>query len=402
MHLQAELTRPKVRYWTVTEITQKIKGTLEPAFNEVWIQGEISNYRPASSGHVYFSLKDSGAVLSAALFGWGRRSSSFDLKDGLEVICRGKLSVYPPRGSYQLVVDRIEPLGTGALQLAFEQLKTKLMAEGLFDSQKKRPLPAFPRRVVVITSPTGAVVRDILNVLQRRAPHLSILIIPVLVQGDEAPAQLIRAIEVANETKAGDVILLARGGGSVEDLWCFNHEGLARQISLSKIPVVSAVGHETDFTIADFVADLRAPTPSAGAELISAQWLEIQTKIQEMQIRLTQAVRKDFLAWKTLVTHISARVVNPGDRLREQSQQCDDLYLRLGRALAYRVELKKSLLQREMSQLHALSPLNVLERGYAIVKEAGKNQVIKSVQQVLRGNRLEITFYDGRTNVQAV
>ena len=258
---------------TVSELTARIRGVVEPQFLSVWVKGEVSNYRPAASGHAYFSLKDEGAMLSAACFSWASRNrqsrTPFELKDGLEVLCRGKISIYPPRGSYQLTVEQIEPVGAGALQLAFEQLKARLLAEGLFDPRRKRPIPGYPRHISVVTSPSGAAIRDMLTVLRRRAPQIRVTVIPALVQGDQAAAQILRGLEIANRHQLGEVVVLARGGGSIEDMWCFNDERLARGIAASRIPVISAVGHEIDFSISDFVADLRAPTPSAAAEIVS-------------------------------------------------------------------------------------------------------------------------------------
>ncbi len=395
----AEPEPPK--HWTVTELTQQIRGLLEPAFRQVWVQGELSNLRPAASGHVYFSLKDEGASVSAAVFGWGSKRRPFELKDGLQVLCRGKVSVYPPRGTYQLVVDQIEPLGAGALQVAFEQLKAKLAAEGLFDPRRKRPLPAFPRRIAVITSPSGAAIQDMLNILRRRAPHLHVLVIPALVQGDEAPKQLVRGLEIANRHQLGDILVLARGGGSMEDLWCFNDEGLARAIASSKIPVISAVGHEIDFTISDFVSDLRAPTPSAAAEIVSGNWVDVSARLRDAQMRLGSAIVRDLQMRRRLLEHVSARVVSPRDRLREQAQRCDDLFLRLERAMRTRLERKHAFVEQWMGKLDALSPLRVLERGYSIVR-TDENGVIRSASQVQEGQRLRITFHDGECPVQVI
>lgn len=398
----------KPKYWTVTELTHKIRGLIEPAFKEVWIQGEVSNLRPAASGHVYFSLKDNSSSISAAIFGWGAKrggAARFELEDGLEVLCRGKLSVYPPRGSYQLVVDQIEPLGAGALQVAFEQLKAKLAAEGLFAPERKRELPAFPRRIAVITSPTGAVIQDILNVLGRRAPQIQVLVVPALVQGSDAPRHLIRAVEAVNRHQLGDVLILARGGGSMEDLWCFNDEALVRAIVASQIPTISAVGHETDFTISDFVADLRAPTPSAAAEIISHHWVDVRGSVLEARSRLVAAITRDLNTKKQLLSHIAARVISPKDRLREQAQRLDDLLLRLERAMRTRLERRRATVEQWMGKLGALSPLKVLERGYSIVRAedpAAFGTVIRSASDIQSGQKLRITFHDGDRQVQAV
>ncbi|MGZ3699919.1 MAG: exodeoxyribonuclease VII large subunit, partial [Bdellovibrionota bacterium] len=327
----------------------------------------------------------------------------FDLKDGLQVLCRGKVSIYAPRGSYQLTIEHIEPLGAGALQVAFEQLKAKLAAEGLFDPRRKRALPTYPTRIAVVTSPSGAAIQDMLNILRRRAPHLTVTIVPAIVQGDRAPEEILRGLELANKHQLGDIVVLARGGGSIEDLWCFNDEKLARAIAASKIPVISAVGHEIDFTISDFVADLRAPTPSAAAEIVSGQWVEAASRVLEAQARIRAAIQRDLASRKTLLAHIQARVVSPRDRLREQAQRCDELSLRLERALRVRLERRRALVEQMMGKLDALSPLRVLERGFTIVRDpAAENAVIRSAAQLHQGQELQITFHDGQRKVQAL
>jgi exodeoxyribonuclease VII large subunit len=393
------------KHLSVTELTSRIRGVLEPAFSQVWVQGEISNYRPAASGHAYFSLKDANASISAAIFGWGamrsRRKASFDLKDGLQVLARGKVSVYAPRGSYQLTIDQIEPLGAGALQVAFEQLKARLQAEGLFDAKRKRPLPAFPASIAVVTSPSGAAIQDMLNILRRRAPHLRVRVIPALVQGADAGAQIKRALELVNRHKLAEIVVLARGGGSIEDLWAFNEEPLARAIAASELPVISAVGHEIDFTISDFVADLRAPTPSAAAEIVSGSWVESAHKVADARLRLRNIIARDLSRRRELLQHVAARVVSPRDRLREQAQRCDELALRLERAVRARIDRRRSASEQLSAKLEALSPLRVLERGYAIVHESD-GAVIKSASQVKTGRNLEIRFHDGKRSVQAL
>ncbi len=382
--------------WSVTELTQKIRGALEPALPNVWVRGEISNLRPAASGHVYFSLKDAGASISAAIFGWGARRPKFELRDGMEVLCHGKISVYPPRGTYQLVADQLEPVGAGALQLAFEQLKKKLAAEGLFDAARKRPLPRFPRRVAIVTSPSGAAIRDMLTVMKRRAPGVHVLVVPAIVQGDAAPAQIIRGIEAANRFSLGEVIVLARGGGSMEDLWCFNDESLARAIAASALPVVSAVGHEIDFTISDFVADLRAPTPSAAAEILTADWVDTSRRLQEARDRMRAAMIRELQVKRNLFKHISARLVSPKDRLRERMQRLDELSLRLHRAMQVRLERGRHALEVISGRLDALSPLKVLERGFSLVtlKDSGST-VVRSATQVKSHDEVVIRFHDG-------
>jgi exodeoxyribonuclease VII large subunit len=397
-----EVTPPK--HLTVTELTNQIRGVIEPAMNDVWVQGEVSNFRPAASGHIYFSLKDQSSTISAAVFGWGAGrgvKKKFDLKDGMQVLCHGRVTVYPPRGSYQITVDQIEPLGAGALQIAFEQLKAKLAGEGLFDHTRKRPLPTFPTRIAIVTSASGAAIQDMLNILGRRAPHVRVTIIPAVVQGDDAPRQVIRGLEIANQFNLGDVVVLARGGGSIEDLWCFNDENLARAIAKSKLPVVSAIGHEIDFTISDFVADLRAPTPSAAAELVTGFWVDAIGKVRESKIRLVQSIQRDLTTRKTLLSHISARVVSPRDRLREQAQRCDELSLRLERAFRVRLERRRALLEQLAGKLDALSPLRVLERGYAIAQDEN-GTIIRSASKISSGQELQIQFADGKKKVRSI
>lgn len=387
---------------SVSELTGRIKSSLESDFYEIWVQGEISNLKPASSGHLYFSLKDNQATITAAAFGWGRKKATFQLRDGMEVLCRGNISVYPPRGNYQLLVDAIEPLGAGSLQLAFEQLKEKLLKEGLFEASRKRVLPAYPRKIVVITSPQAAAFRDVLTVLRRRAPFVDVLLVPALVQGEDAPPRLIQALQVANHYRLGDVILLTRGGGSMEDLWSFNHEELARAIAASTIPVVSAVGHEIDFTISDFVADLRAPTPSAGAEILTQHWVELRERTRQLGLRLSGSMKRDLLLKHRTLEALASRLKSPKDRLREQSQRLDELEAGLQRAVLWMLERRKTSLERWMTQLHALSPLNVLSRGYALVQledASGARRVIRSAKDVSPGAELILRFVDGEAGV---
>lgn len=388
------------KHWTVSELTSRIKGTLEPTFSEVWLQGEVSNAKPTGpSGHAYFSLKDSGSMISAVYFGWGKGRRVFELKDGLQVLCRGKISVYAPRGNYQIVLDQIEPQGAGALQLAFEQLKIKLQSEGLFDPKKKRSLPPFPKKLAVVTSPSGAAIRDMLNILKRRAPQIEVLVIPALVQGEEAPAQILRGLEAANRFKLGDIIVLARGGGSIEDLWGFNDETLARAIARSEIPVISAVGHEVDFTIADFVADLRAPTPSAAAEIVSGNWVDVSREVRQNFDRIRNAVSRELANRRTMLGHLAARLVNPLDRIREQMQRCDELINRLERAILGQFERKRLALAQWAGKLEALSPLRVLERGYSILrKENGK--VVRSPKDVVSREKVTVTLHEGQVQAQ--
>ena len=300
-------------------------------------------------------------------------------------------------------MDHIEPLGAGAATAAFEQLKAKLAAEGLFDSSRKRALPRFPSRVAVVTSPTGAAIQDMLNILRRRAPFLRVTVIPALVQGDQASAQILKGLELANRHELGDVVVLARGGGSIEDLGCFNDEALARAIAASRLPVVSAVGHEVDFTISDFVADLRAPTPSAAAEIVSGHWVEAIQRLGDMRGRLRTSMQRDLQTRKVLLSHVTARVISPKDRLREQIQRTDELFSRLERAFRVRLEKRQALIAQLSGKLEALSPLRVLERGYSIVRDSQeRGAVIKSASQVHAGQGLDLVFHDGSRPVRVL
>jgi len=387
---------------SVGQLTGAIKNLLEGEVGSVSVRGEISNWRPASSGHIYFSLKDSEAVISAALFrGQAMRSKRIsEMKDGVEVILRGKISVYPPRGTYQIIVDNIEPVGAGGLQAKFEALKKKLQLEGLFDQERKRALPAFPQRIVVITSPTGAAIRDVLSVLKRRFAGVNVLIMPCLVQGAEAAKELVKAVRTANEHKLGDVILLTRGGGSLEDLWCFNDEALAREIFKSEIPVVSAVGHEVDFTICDFVADLRAPTPSAAAELLVRELDSMVDALGEIQLRLGYAVRNEIEGARLLLRSMVAALKNPRDRINDLRLRFDDWSERLGGAALRSLERNTHLVKQLQGSLEALSPLKVLERGYAIAFDKN-GRAVRSVKQLPPATGFELRLHDGSVKAES-
>lgn len=391
----AEETLLSERVVSVGELTQVIKSLLEEGVGSVSVRGEISNWRPAASGHIYFSLKDSDAVISSAFFkGAAARARHLNLRDGMEVVCRGRISVYAPRGSYQIIVDTIEPVGAGSLQEQFEKLKQKLMAEGLFDQDRKRELPLLPSRIVVITSPTGAAIRDVLSVLKRRFSGVNVLVIPALVQGEAAPGELVRALQLANQHKLGDVILLTRGGGSLEDLWAFNNEDLARAIFASEIPVVSAVGHEIDFTIADFVADLRAPTPSAAAELLVREMDALVESIEDARDRLVRAIEQEIESARLKVDGLAGRLKNPRDRINELRLRFDDWQERLVEAARNTADRLRHRLIGLESSLSALSPLSVLERGYAIaLTPAGR--AIRSVAQAPAGAEFRLRLADG-------
>ena len=396
---EKKTSEPKVI--SVAQLTQSIKSLLEGGIGLVTVKGEISNWRPAASGHIYFSLKDSEAVISAALFrGAASKLKGPPPKDGMEVICRGRISVYPPRGTYQIIVEAMEPVGSGSLQAQFEALKKKLFQEGLFDSARKRKIPVLPNRIVVITSPTGAAIRDVLSVLKRRFAGVNVLILPALVQGVDAPAELIRALRLANERALGDVILLTRGGGSLEDLWCFNDENLAREIFRSEIPVVSAIGHEIDFTIADFVADLRAPTPSAAAELLIREKEMLLESILEWQARLVKTMRTDLHRFRLELKGIASKLKNPKDRINDLRLRFDDWSERLVTAAKNSIDRKKQRLDRIDASLKALSPLNVLERGYSIAFVDGK--AVKWTKEIRVGDSFQLRLQDGNIEAERI
>jgi exodeoxyribonuclease VII large subunit len=335
--------QPERRVWKVSELTGQIAAILEGSFEDVWIEGEVSNYRPAQSGHLYFTLKDTGSQIRCVCFRDQARTLKFRPEDGLHITVRGSLGVYEPRGEYQVYVSHIEPVGAGALRLAFEQLKKKLQDEGLFDESRKKPLPVLPCCIGVVTSPTGAAIRDILRVLQRRFANAHVQIFPVKVQGEGAAAEIAAALRYFNRTKFAEVLIVARGGGSLEDLWAFNEEAVARAIAASEIPVITGVGHETDFTIADFAADLRAPTPSAAAEIVVRSRQEFDRQIAEAQRHLVHRMRYLLSEWKhrarDLQTHRGFRQLET--LVRRRRQQVDEMSTSLAALLRKRMALSQ-------------------------------------------------------------
>jgi exodeoxyribonuclease VII large subunit len=437
------------RALTVSELTERIQGVLETEFLDVWVEGEISNLKLATSGHWYFSLKDEQAQLAAVVWRNDTRLVRFRPKDGMKVLARGQLRVYPPRGAYQLSVQVLEPLGKGSLQQAFEELKQKLEQEGLFDPARKRPLPMLPRRIGVVTSPTGAVLRDILRVLRSRYADLEVLVYPALVQGEGAAAEIAQGIRALNRLGGLDVILLARGGGSLEDLWAFNEETVARAIAASRIPTISAVGHETDFTIADFVADLRAATPSAAAERVVQAKQELQARVKALDERRDGALRLRLARVRARVEAAAAHRVFAAEqgRLRVLAQRTDELArrsetgllrvvergraherrlrerleaFRLDRQLAARrerlerqrdrltvlfraaTERRRSRLGRLAASLDGLSPLSVLGRGYALVWDEARGRLVRSATEVEPGEALRIRLHQGALRASVV
>jgi exodeoxyribonuclease VII large subunit len=407
---------PKVL--SVADLNAQIRSLLEGEFPQIWVRGEISNFKPHTSGHYYFSLKDDSAQISAVMFRGHNSKLKFKPENGLEVLIRGKITVYEPRGNYQIFCEYMEPVGAGALQKAFEQLKAKLQAEGLFAPERKRPLPAFPKHIGLVTSPTGAAIRDILNVLRRRFKAAKITLSPAVVQGDAAPESIVNAIQMINQLSDVDVLIVGRGGGSMEDLWCFNDERVARAIAQSKIPVISAVGHEVDFTIADFVADLRAPTPSAAAELVVKNASDLAERIELFKARLVKAMSIELRTLKERALALQKQLVDPRRRLQDLILRADELTLRLENSMlrhleALRQEIplamerikgalqkllhKKQVRFRELSaQLDALSPLKVVERGYSIVTLAKTKKLIKSTSDLKTGDSVNVTLAEGK------
>ncbi|MFZ0211926.1 MAG: exodeoxyribonuclease VII large subunit, partial [Candidatus Acidiferrales bacterium] len=326
---------PEKHIWRVSELTLRVRDMLEGEFPDIWVEGEVSNFHSAQSGHLYFTLKDEKAQVRCVCFRDQVRGLKFRPEDGLKITVRGSVSVYEPRGEYQIYVSHIEPVGLGALQLAFDQLKRQLQAEGLFDESRKKALPALPRRIGIVSSPTGAAIRDIVRVLRRRFPNLHVLLYPVKVQGEDAADEIVRAIRYFNRAALVDVMIVARGGGSLEDLWAFNEEAVARAIAASEIPIITGIGHETDTTIADFVADVRAPTPSAAAEIVVRTRAEFEKHIAECARQLAQQMRymlsEKRHRLRDLATHRAFR--RPEDLLRRNHQRLDESSAALGTGL---------------------------------------------------------------------
>ncbi|MBI2447029.1 MAG: exodeoxyribonuclease VII large subunit [Candidatus Omnitrophica bacterium] len=373
---------------TVSELTKELKIILEDSFPRVWVEGEVSNYKGHTSGHLYFTLKDESSQLRAIVWKDTAARFKFELKDGTAVICFGRLSVYDKQGQYQLYVEKLEPRGLGALQLAFEQLKAKLSKEGLFDPAHKKPVPLLPKRIGIVTSPTGAAIRDILNVLDRRFSNVEVIIYPVKVQGEGAREEISNAIRDLNTFGNIDVMIVGRGGGSLEDLWAFNEEIVARAIYNSNIPVISAVGHEIDWTIADFVADLRAPTPSAAAELVIGRKEDLMMRIDGFNVRLKSALlNKVNLLKKEFESLMSTYVLrHPLNIVQQYQQTIDDLTEELHQVMDYFLKLKIERLKAILGKLDTLSPLAILSRGYSITLKLPGEILIKDAKSVKIGD----------------
>lgn len=383
------------KIYSISELNQNVRSLLEAEFFSIWVEGEISNLAKPSSGHAYFSLKDATAQIRCAMFSHRQRGLNFALENGLHVVVKGKLSLYEPRGDFQLIIDWVEIAGNGKLQQAFEALKQKLSQEGLFAPEYKKSLPELPKTIGVITSPTGAAIRDVLTVLQRRFPSIPVIIYPTLVQGAKASRQIAQAITIANRHKTCDVLILARGGGSLEDLWPFNEEIVARAIFASEIPIVSAVGHEIDFTIADFVADIRAPTPSAAAELVSPDQTEWELVLAQSAQRLYQSVQKILQERQQTLLHLQKRLRHPRETLQNRMQHLDQLEQALIRMQMNLLAKKQLGLMTLSEKIDTLSPLKTLQRGYAIItREDGS--IVQSAKAVSIGDIIYTRLTDGR------
>jgi exodeoxyribonuclease VII large subunit len=441
LNLVFEEPRPARRIWPVRELVGRIRELVEQEYVDVWVEGEISNFRPAPSGHLYFTLKDADAQLPIVLFRRHATLLRFRPEDGLHVLVRGRISIYEQRGQLQLVAETMEPVGAGSLQLAFEQLKERLKTEGLFDTSRKRPLPPFPRTVGIVTSRTGAVIRDFLNVVARRHSGLNVLLYPVSVQGESAPSEIERAIADLNVSGRVDLIVVARGGGSLEDLAAFNSERVARAIASSSLPVVSAIGHETDFTIADFVADLRAPTPSAAAELVTSaqhkiaehvatqsnsldrgmRWRLLQARqnlailrvdraesrvttflhrsaqrLDDLMFRLESAIATQLRGRRARVDTLAAGCIrhDPRQSIAQARLRLIDLHTRLDRSFDRAMKRAAFRLGSLDARLRALSPLSVLDRGYALVF-AADGVIVRSTSQLASGDIVTTQLADG-------
>ncbi|MEW6375327.1 MAG: exodeoxyribonuclease VII large subunit [Thermodesulfobacteriota bacterium] len=425
---------------TVSELTQEIKEILEDKFPDIWVEGEISNLRIPPSGHIYFTLKDDFSQIRAVLFKMQARTLRFAPEDGLHVICRGKVSLYEKRGEYQLVLEMMDPKGIGALQLAFLQLKDRLEKEGLFDAAHKKPIPVLPQTIGIITSPIGAVIKDMLHIIDRRFENIHILFYPVRVQGEGASLEIANAIEYFNSRMNVDVIIVGRGGGSLEDLWAFNEEVVARAIYHSKIPIISAVGHETDYTVSDFVADLRAPTPSAAAELVVKDKREIENTLHYLSGRLENQILQTLQKYRTDLSHLRKILIDPRKKIEEYFLRMDDLanhlrilfswtlkrkrekalhlqeslYFRnpvqrignlrllilknekrLGQYIRHVIEMQRKNVRGVLGKLDSLSPLSILQRGYSITRKIPSLRILRDSVDVQEGDKVEVRLYRG-------
>ncbi len=444
-NLSSRPTNPASEILTVSQLNQRARQLLEDVFPRIWVEGEISNLARPASGHLYFTLKDAQAQVRCAFFRQNAARTRQIIENGSLVKLAARVSLYEGRGDYQLIVEQLEAAGEGALRVAFEALKQQLLAEGLFDQQRKKDLPKYPRRIAVVTSPTGAVWQDILSVFARRAPQIALTQVPTAVQGKEATAQIIQALKLADRGQF-DAIILARGGGSLEDLWCFNEDAVARCIAACNTPIVSAIGHETDISISDFVADVRAPTPTAAAELLAPERQALLQRIEYLQQRLQRRLSERLKTLNQQLHGLNARIRHPKQRIEQSMQRLDELELRLTRActqllqnnqqqvqlwqarlqiqhpqtllnqqqqrltryqqaltknMITRLSTEQNKLQSAAQALHLVSPLATLERGYSILRDETQ-QVIRSSQQVRTGQQLQARLADGQLLVQVL
>lgn len=382
---------------TISELTRRIRGSLEQEFFHIWVAGEVSNVKKPISGHLYLTLKDTDAQIQAVMFKSTAGRIKFELEDGMEVFAFGSITVYEPRGQYQLVIENIEPKGIGALQLAFLQLKERLEKEGLFDPLHKKPLPFLPQKIAIVTSPTGAAIRDILHVINRRFPRVEILIYPVKVQGEGAALEIAQAIRDLNSIPDIDIMIVGRGGGSLEDLWSFNEEVVARSIYASKIPVISAVGHEIDVTISDLVADKRALTPTEAGELVVPRYDQLKDSLEKIKTRLNQALYNKILLAKSRVLGMknSLSLKRPFDKVLRSQQELDDIVQKLIVASKHKVELERERLTTLAGRLECVSPLKVLNRGYSITTSMESDKPVKSTEGLNIGKKVKIRLFHG-------
>jgi exodeoxyribonuclease VII large subunit len=386
------------KIYKVSEINKIAKNLLEGEFPEIWLEGEISNFTLHSSGHLYFSLKDEEAQINAIMYKWQAGQLEFVPESGMKVIAQGKISVFVKGGRYQIIVYGLKPIGIGALQQAFEQLKRKLEKEGLFDKARKRPIPMLPQEIGIVTSPTGAAIHDILNIIERRFANVHILIHPVRVQGDQAAGEIAEAITYVNEHFPSlDVLIVGRGGGSLEDLWSFNREIVARAIYDSRIPVISAVGHEIDYTIADFVADLRAPTPSAAAELVVTNKTELEKRILLLTSKIKSSMEHELDEFTSQYRRLADnRIFLHPEEIYSQFQQDIDYYLeKIISRCTHFLDFQKERLNSIAGKLNVLSPLNILARGYSITYKLPENEILKSIAQVTMKDKVKVKLHRG-------
>lgn len=384
-----------IKTFSVTSLTNLISDLIDENLGYIWLEGEVSNLRIPSSGHYYFTLKDDNSQIRAVMFKSQKRAIPFEIQNGQKLLCLGSVSVYKPRGEYQIILEDARPSGIGSLHLAFEQLKERLEKEGLFDERYKNPIPEFPKKIGVVTSATGAAIKDILNVIERRNVGVDIVIAPAAVQGEKAALEISKGIELLNEMGDVDVIIAGRGGGSIEDLWPFNEEVVARAIHASKVPIISSVGHERDFSISDLVADLRASTPTAAAEIVTKGQVELSKDIYALTERLSLATRSNLNQLRGRLATYAASLKDPAGKLAEIRMRLDDLVQRLEKRTAERITLLRSELKGAAGKLDALSPLSILARGYAIATLMPSGEIISDKDSAETGDMISLRLHKG-------